>query len=143
MEDLIAIQGKSIEEVRQIANVFGITDENLTKEEYIERIVAISGEGGKATEEPKKRGRRPRVAGIKVVAATPTESNNEATAEEPAAEEAKSAEEAPATPQPAPKNRESSISFSCTDLLVGTKCDSVEQYTKKHEKYQEKAAKSS
>ena len=105
MEDLIAIQGKSIEEVRQIANVFGITDENLTKEEYIERIVAISGEGGKAAEEPKKRGRRPRVAGIKVVAATPTESNNEATAEESAAEEAKSAEEAPAAPQPAPNKR--------------------------------------
>ena len=41
MEDLIAIQGKSIAELREIAKVLGITDEKLTKKELIARISSI------------------------------------------------------------------------------------------------------
>ena len=41
MEDLIAIQGKSIAELREIAKVLGITDEKLSKKELIARISSI------------------------------------------------------------------------------------------------------
>ena len=113
MEDLIAIQGKSIEEVRQIAKVFGVTDENLTKDEYVERIVAASTEGNAPTVAPKKRGRRPRVTGVKVVAAAPTaeaeasvaESDANSVTEDVAAAPTLEAKEVEATPAPAPKKR--------------------------------------
>ena len=49
MEDLIAIQGKSIAELREIAKVLGITDEKLTKKELIARISSI-GESEPAAE---------------------------------------------------------------------------------------------
>ena len=42
MEDLIAIQGKSVAELREIAKVLGITEEKLSKKELIARISAIS-----------------------------------------------------------------------------------------------------
>ena len=41
MEDLIAIQSKSVAELREIAKVLGITDEKLSKKELIARIAAI------------------------------------------------------------------------------------------------------
>ena len=41
MEDLIAIQGKSVAELREIAKVLGITEEKLSKKELIARIAAI------------------------------------------------------------------------------------------------------
>ena len=41
MEDLIAIQGKSIAELREIAKVLGITDEKLSKKELIARIASV------------------------------------------------------------------------------------------------------
>ena len=47
MEDLIAIQSKSVAELRQIAKVLGITGEKLTKKELIARIASI----GSAEEE--------------------------------------------------------------------------------------------
>ncbi len=49
MEDLIAIQGKSVAELREIAKVLGITEEKLSKKELIARISAI-GENEAATE---------------------------------------------------------------------------------------------
>ena len=42
MEDLIAIQGKTIAELREIAKVLGITDEKLSKKELLARITAIA-----------------------------------------------------------------------------------------------------
>ena len=42
MEDLIAIQGKSIAELREIAKVLGITSEKLSKKELIARIAEIA-----------------------------------------------------------------------------------------------------
>ena len=44
MEDLIAIQGKSIAELREIAKVLGITNEKLSKKELIARISSIGAE---------------------------------------------------------------------------------------------------
>ncbi len=41
MEDLIAIQGKSVAELREIAKVLGIADEKLSKKELIARISAL------------------------------------------------------------------------------------------------------
>ena len=52
MEDLIAIQSKSVAELREIAKVLGITEEKLTKKELIARISAIGAEES-TTEEPK------------------------------------------------------------------------------------------
>ena len=42
MEDLIAIQGKSVAELREIAKVLGITEEKLSKKELIEKIEGLS-----------------------------------------------------------------------------------------------------
>ena len=42
MEDLIAIQGKSIAELREIAKVLGITSEKLSKKELITRIAEVA-----------------------------------------------------------------------------------------------------
>ena len=59
MEDLIAIQGKSVAELREIAKVLGITEEKLSKKELIARISAIAAE---ATSEPTKEENSPEVA---------------------------------------------------------------------------------
>ena len=52
MEDLIAIQSKSVAELREIAKVLGITEEKLSKKELIARIAAI-GATDEPAEEPK------------------------------------------------------------------------------------------
>ena len=54
MEDLIAIQGKSIAELREIAKVLGITENKLSKKELIARISSIGADNATATvsEEP-------------------------------------------------------------------------------------------
>ena len=44
MEDLIAIQGKSIAELREIAKVLGITGEKLSKKELIARIASVGAD---------------------------------------------------------------------------------------------------
>ena len=76
MEDLIAIQSKSIAELREIVKVLGITEEKLSKKELIARIAAI-GEAGQTEGEsvaepttepaPQKR-KRARIGAIKVKA---------------------------------------------------------------------------
>ena len=86
MEDLIAIQGKSIAELREIAKVLGITDEKLSKKELIARISSIGDseqsadapaeEVATASEEapsaPQKR-KRARLGSVKVKAVKKTE----------------------------------------------------------------------
>ena len=54
MEDLIAIQGKSIAELREIAKVLGITENKLSKKELIARISSIGADNTTAavSEEP-------------------------------------------------------------------------------------------
>ena len=51
MEDLIAIQGKSIAELREIAKALGITGEKLSKKELIAKISTI-GEGESQNDTP-------------------------------------------------------------------------------------------
>ena len=103
MEDLIAIQGKSVAELREIAKVLGITDEKLSKKELIARIASIGAseevaepkqEEATVTEvapAPQKR-KRARLGSIKVEAAKPAAVvekpiATKVVAEEPAKEE--------------------------------------------------------
>ena len=96
MEDLIAIQSKSIAELREIAKVLGITDEKLSKKELLAKITAIaaseetpnSSPEDIATEvaapAPQKR-KRARLGSVKVEAAkssiTPEKEEDASTAE--------------------------------------------------------------
>ncbi len=96
MEDLIAIQSKSIAELREIAKVLGITDEKLSKKELLAKITAIatSNENPDAPKEdvatevaapaPQKR-KRARLGSVKVEAAkssvTPEKEEDTSTAE--------------------------------------------------------------
>ena len=78
MEDLIAIQGKSVAELREIAKVLGITEEKLSKKELIAKIAAIATaeapkEESVATETPAAQKRkRTRLGSVKVNAANAT-----------------------------------------------------------------------
>ena len=55
MKDLIAIQGKTVAELREIAKVLGITDEKLSKKELLARITAIAtAEGAEGAEGAKE-----------------------------------------------------------------------------------------
>ena len=118
MEDLIAIQGKSIAELREIAKVLGITEEKLSKKELIERISSIgaaseqSGSAEEITEAapaPQKR-KRARLGSVKVEVAKPAAVvekpiATEEVAEEPVKEEASTEEKAHEEVAPQPKKR--------------------------------------
>ena len=85
MEDLIAIQGKSVAELREIAKVLGITEEKLSKKELLARITAIATDNTpetpaeesaaqEAVETPApapQRRKRARLGSVKVEAAKP------------------------------------------------------------------------
>ena len=133
MQDLTALEGKTIVELREIAKVLGITPSNLKKGELISKIVeaatsnieAPAGEPTEAAatdnattaEEVPKRGRRPRMNSVKVGGSPQprTENNTKpaeveaepATAEEHAAEPTPevSEETAPAEEAAAPAKR--------------------------------------
>ena len=74
MHDLSALEGKTIQELRQIASVLGINITTRKKSDLIEKIVAVtsseSTENSEASPEPEavpaRRGRRPRMNGIKL-----------------------------------------------------------------------------
>ncbi|MBP3482359.1 MAG: transcription termination factor Rho [Alistipes sp.] len=70
MQDLKALEGKTIAELREIAKVLGVADAALKKKELIEKIISAAGAEESVAEpvrtEPVKRGRRPRVGGVKV-----------------------------------------------------------------------------
>ncbi len=116
MQDLVALEGKTVEELREIAKVFGISDNRLSKDGIISRIMAIvaaeSGEAAEAASEPtpvveapKKRGRRPRVAVVEKSEVKPAqESETSAPAEESQAEVA-AAEQPEAAPAPKRRGR--------------------------------------
>ena len=133
MQDLTALEGKTIVELREIAKVLGITPSNLKKGDLISKIVeaatsnieAPAGEPTEAAatdnattaEETPKRGRRPRMNSVKVGGSPQprTENNTKpaeveaepATAEEHAAEPTPevSEETAPAEEAAAPAKR--------------------------------------
>ena len=87
MEDLIAIQGKSVAELREIAKVLGIAEEKLSKKELLAKITAIATSEGNtdapkedvATEPTPQRRKRARLGSVKVeaVKAVVTEDKSE------------------------------------------------------------------
>ncbi len=110
MEDLIAIQSKSVAELREIAKVLGITEEKLSKKELIARISAIG-----ADEEPKaevavveapapQKRKRARLGSVKVEAAKKAPETTAPKTEERATENV-SAEPQSEEPAPQPKKR--------------------------------------
>ncbi len=129
MQDLSALNGKTLSELREIAKVLGITDQSLKKRELIARIAEMAAaendteenaETAAAVEgdaEPqRKRGRRPRMSSVRIEENKPAgeasservrivvpESAGAAASEESAAEPSPAAE-APAE-QEAPKRR--------------------------------------
>lgn len=84
MQDSVALEGKTIAELREIGKVLGITDTSLKKKALVAKImeVAAAGDSGasdtadtaaKPAEQPAKRGRRPRMSGVKVGGAPKTQ----------------------------------------------------------------------
>ena len=79
MQDFDALEGKTIEELREIAKVFGISDERLSKKTIINKIKAVAmadaetassesepqGEPVVVADAPRRRGRRPRTEAVK------------------------------------------------------------------------------
>ena len=114
MQDLVALEGKTVAELREIAKVFGIVDEKLSKKDIIGRIMEAAGadENAEPSESVRpKRGRRPRMSGVKVEnarkAAVPVETvaetvepvADEQQADAPQDAQAVAAEEQPAAPK--------------------------------------------
>ncbi len=115
MQDLTALEGKTIVELREIAKVVGITPSNMKKGELINKIVEATTAPTTPAEPTEhahapKRGRRPRMNGIKVET-SPQPRQEVAVEEAPAAVKevaerpTQPAEEASHQPQPAPKRR--------------------------------------
>ena len=135
MQDLVTLESKSVEELREIAKAFGILDERLSKKSIINRIIAATSPSDDtqeqpaaenvadgATDAPKRRGRRPRMAAaavevsstesVKVVTEKPVRNETPAKIETPTNTEsapAATVEEAPKPAEPevaqAPKRR--------------------------------------
>ena len=72
MQDISALEGKTIHELREIAKVLGIAPSTMKKSELIDKIVSVatsdssSSDNGEAAVQQPKRGRRPRMSSIKV-----------------------------------------------------------------------------
>ena len=105
MQDLTALEGKTLAELREIGKVLGITDSTLKKKELLSAITRIANgeqETAPTTEEaPRKRGRRPRMSTARV-------ENNAESPEQPAAQEPEvvvAEESAPVAEAPQPKRR--------------------------------------
>ncbi|MBQ6571374.1 MAG: transcription termination factor Rho, partial [Alistipes sp.] len=122
MQDLNALEGKTLAELREIGKVLGITDTTLKKRDLLKKITEIANSDASAepapapqAEAPKKRGRRPRVnttpadAPAGESATLPEQSKPLAVAAEPTETPAETqSTENPVTPAhevPAPKRR--------------------------------------
>ena len=127
MQDLNALEGKTLAELREIGKVLGITDTTLKKRDLLKKITEIANSDASAepapapqAEAPKKRGRRPRVnttpadAPTGEIATLPEQSKPSAVAAEPTETPAETqstenpvtpAHEVPAHEVPAPKRR--------------------------------------
>ena len=113
MHDLSALEGKTIQELRQIASVLGINITTRKRSDLIEKIVATttseSSDNNEASEpkaEPARRGRRPRMSGIKLNN-TPEQPSTDAEpeAKEGAKEKTSAVEEDAAKVEHQPKRR--------------------------------------
>ena len=90
MQDLTALEGKTIIELREIAKVLGITPSNMKKGELINKIVEVTKGVAEPVSEPTdtpKRGRRPRMNSIKVGASPQPRVEGDNTPAEPIAPE--------------------------------------------------------
>ena len=87
MQDLETLEGKTIVELREIAKSLGIVPSTMKKQELFEKIVAFATgamEQGDVSAEPQqevepqeapRRGRRPRMASVRVSETTPKTEN--------------------------------------------------------------------
>jgi len=113
MQDLNALRGKNIAQLREIAKALGIGNVMVKKRELMEKIASVAQEsapaensvpvGQPAAEKP-RRGRRPRVAQPEKVAETPAGGDLFARIG-PETPTPQPAEAAPTPEQPAPKRR--------------------------------------
>ena len=106
MQDLKALEGKSLVELREIAKASGIGDTTVKKRELIEKIAGVSASEGAPAENKEKRGRGRK----KEVPAT--EMQQTAAIAEPAAVKA---EAAPETVPQAPRGRRPRITNTKTE----------------------------
>ena len=112
MQDLAALEGKTILELREIAKVLGIVPSTMKKHELLNKIIAAATgdtqEEQSRTFAPAKRGRRPRMSSVRIESNTPTsegtttETEVDNNTDEQSAPQIASAEE---TPQQTPKRR--------------------------------------
>ena len=112
MQDLAALEGKTILELREIAKVLGIVPSTMKKHELLNKIIAAATgdtqEEQSRTFAPAKRGRRPRMSSVRIESNTPTsegattETEVDNNTDEQSAPQIASAEE---TPQHTPKRR--------------------------------------
>ena len=70
MQDITALEGKTIVELREIAKVLGITPSTMKKGELLDKIMEVATNSNNAEATPQnntpKRGRRPRMGSVKV-----------------------------------------------------------------------------
>ena len=112
MQDLAALEGKTILELREIAKVLGIVPSTMKKHELLNKIIAAATgdtqEEQSRTFAPAKRGRRPRMSSVRIESNTPTsEGATTETEVDNNTDEQSEAQIAPAdeTPQQTPKRR--------------------------------------
>ncbi len=134
MQDLVTLESKTIEELREIAKAFGISDERLSKKSIINRIIAVTSpskgvEQEKelpvaesvaevAAEAPKRRGRRPRMAAAAVE--VPSAEGVEVVAEKPIRIEVSAKIEETNSVEPAPSVTETEAEKPAEQEVVQT-----------------------
>ena len=99
MQELSTLEGKSIQELREIARVLGIVPSTMKKNELISKIVEVASANTSEEAAPvaPRRGRRPRVGGVKVEGNTPRQAESTPEAEKSTSEVvAEKVEEKPA-----------------------------------------------
>ena len=151
MEDLIAIQGKSVAELREIAKVLGITETKLSKKELIARISAIGAEADAtstpkeevdttsepSTPAPQKR-KRTRLGSVKIEVEKPavvaenrekTENNATKIASAAPAEEVKEEEVAPQPKKRGRKPKSATAEAATPEVATQSESADVEQKT--------------
>jgi len=114
MQDLTALQSKSLQELREIAKALGVTAGALRKQDLLNKIIASTTaentEGAAPAPQPSRRGRRPRMAVVHAEEARPRETAPTVQAvatPAPAADSEQTATAPAAAPAPeqAPKRR--------------------------------------
>ncbi len=125
MQDLTALEGKTLVELRAIAKVLGIDGTSLKKRELLAKIVETAGEAPQQEPEqsqpqPAKRGRRPRMGGVKVGGEAKThDTYSRSDDAAPARETAEETVVEQSAPQPEPKRRGRKPKSAMVENAVG------------------------